>query len=152
MKKSEWGPCIWKTLHVLTIKIKDEQFEKQRVNLVEIITNICGNLPCPICSTHAKSLLQKYKFQHAKTKELLILILIKIHNEVNKKLRKPIQEASVMKEYYKTLNTREIIQDYYRKNANMRFGEKMMMNSFHRNLFLNKFKTYVRTNISDFDE
>jgi hypothetical protein len=152
MKKSEWGPCIWKTLHVLTVKIKDEHFDIQRSRLIETITNICNNLPCPLCSSHAKSLLRKYKVEHVKTKDSLIYIIIKLHNDVNKRLRKPIQEASVMKEYYKTLNTREIIQDYYNKNINMRFGEKMMMHSFHRKMFLTKFKSYIRTNIEYFDE
>ena len=33
MKKSEWGPCVWKVLHTLTIKIKDESFESQRKQL-----------------------------------------------------------------------------------------------------------------------
>ena len=109
-------------------------------------------MPCPLCSSHAKSLLRKYKVEHVKTKDSLIYIIIKLHNDVNKRLRKPIQEASVMKEYYKTLNTREIIQDYYNKNINMRFGEKMMMHSFHRKMFLTKFKSYIRTNIEYFDE
>ena len=26
MKKAEWGPLIWKVLHCITIKIKDDEF------------------------------------------------------------------------------------------------------------------------------
>ena len=55
MKKSVWGPCIWKTLHILTIKLKDEYVDVQIKELKEIIIHICNNLPCPLCSSHANN-------------------------------------------------------------------------------------------------
>ena len=61
MKKEVWGPCIWKTLHVLTVKIKEEYFSTQRQKLIDIIFQICNNLPCPMCASHAQGLLRKYR-------------------------------------------------------------------------------------------
>ena len=39
------------------------------------------------------------------------------------------------------------LNDYYLKNKNMNFGEKMMMYSFRRKQFLIKFKNYIRSHI-----
>ena len=30
MKKGEWGPIVWKVLHCITLKIKNEVFEKEK--------------------------------------------------------------------------------------------------------------------------
>ena len=50
MKKNIWGPCIWNTLHILSIKVKESSFEKIKDELIDIINQIISNLPCPICS------------------------------------------------------------------------------------------------------
>ena len=42
MKKAEWGQLIWKVLHCITIKIKDEEFPQERENIIKMITNICS--------------------------------------------------------------------------------------------------------------
>lgn len=152
MKKTIWGPCIWKTLHILTIKIKDQHFAAKKKELIHTIMNICGNLPCPICSSHANSLLKRYRFQNVSSKESMITILINIHNEVNKRLKKPLKDETEMKNYYNKLATREILQDYYMKMKSMHFGEKMMLYSFRRKVFIQKFKQFINENIKCFDE
>tara|TARA_B100000424_G_C22901168_1_gene479270 strand:- start:210 stop:668 length:459 start_codon:yes stop_codon:yes gene_type:complete len=151
MKKSEWGPCIWKTLHVLTIKIKDEAFNEQRKKLIDMLIQMCSNLPCPICSSHAMIMIRKYNLKNMKTKEGLIKTLFLMHNEVNGRLKKPLFVYDTLIPTYKAYNTREIMSDYYNKNIRMKFGEKMMLHSFHRKTFLMSFIRYIRQNIDKFD-
>lgn len=151
MKKDIWGPCIWKTLHVLTVKIKEEYFQNQRQALLDIIHMICNHLPCPICSSHAKGLLRRHNAKQIRTKEGLIKVIFTIHNEVNKRLKKPpyVYESLISK--YSSENTREVLTDYYEKNQKMKFGEKMMLYSFQRKLFLKEFKEYIQKSIDYFD-
>ena len=99
MKKSVWGPCIWKTIHTLTVKIKDSEFNNQKKGLIDIIYRICTNLPCPMCSSHCRGLLRKYNVTRINTKEGLIKVMFKIHNDVNIRLKKSVFKID------KTFNT-----------------------------------------------
>lgn len=151
MKKSEWGPCVWKVLHTLTIKIKDEYFESQREKITEIIQLICNNLPCPMCSSHATSFLKKHRFSQIKTKEQMIRFLYNLHNDVNKRLKKdPFMFESLS--IYENMNFREVMNQYYIRLSNANFGEKMMLYSFHRRLFLKNFRRYIISNLDCFHE
>lgn len=151
MKKSIWGPCIWKTIHTLTVKIKDNHFNDQKKGLIEIIFKICANLPCPSCASHASGLLKKYKVKFITTKEQLIKAMCKIHNEVNIRLKKKIFTYENVIPLYSSYNLKDILNDYYNKNIESRFAEKMMLHNFHKNEFLKFFKKYIIENISYFD-
>ena len=59
MKKSTWGPIFWRTLHCLVIKIHDQHFENEREIIIRTIERIIGNLPCPVCSEHAKGMIKQ---------------------------------------------------------------------------------------------
>ena len=53
-QKILWGPTTWTFFHVLAEKINEDFFLKQRNKIIKIIINISSNLPCPLCSQHAK--------------------------------------------------------------------------------------------------
>jgi len=152
MKKEVWGPCIWKTLHVLTVKIKDDCFIEQRKQLIEMITHICSHLPCPNCSTHAQGIIRKMNLKSVQTKDQLIRFLFLMHNEVNKRVKKKLYIYEDVKTHYEKMNTKEVLLEYYNKNMSMNFGEKMMLYSFHRKNFLKKFRHYLQTHIQYFDD
>lgn len=84
-KKMKWGQPIWFLLHTLAYKIKDEYFQKLRVELLDLIYSICSNLPCPMCAGHATEYLNSINYRIINTKQDLINMLYKFHNEVNKK-------------------------------------------------------------------
>ena len=114
MKKEVWGPIVWKVLHCFTIKIKDEHFDSQKKDIVKMISSICSNLPCPICSTHAMGMLRKYKVDHIDTKDKLIKILYIIHSEVNKRIKNPIYDYNKLHGHYTSLNFKQF--SFNRKN------------------------------------
>ena len=113
MKKTKWGPCIWFTLHILTIKIQEKHFEKEKEELIDTILNICNNLPCPYCSSHATEFLKKKRIQSVKTKEQLIKILFDLHNNANNRLKKKTFEYEEMFAKYTQMNTKDVLNDYY---------------------------------------
>ena len=59
MKKSEWGPVVWTTLHVFSVHVRDVHFQEAKKELIETIISVMANLPCPNCSSHALGMVKK---------------------------------------------------------------------------------------------
>ncbi len=151
MNKTIWGPFIWKFLHLISLRIKDEYFESEKSNIIHYISCICDNLPCPHCSSHAIGFLNKYKIKFIKTKEDLIKILFLMHNDVNKVLNKEIIKEEKLYEIYKPYNFEFFALNYFKLNRSIHLGEKMMLYSLRRKQFLKKFYEYMKNNINKFD-
>ena len=47
-----WGPITWFFLHTFAEKIHSSAFLANRTNYLNLIFNLCSNLPCPTCSNH----------------------------------------------------------------------------------------------------
>jgi hypothetical protein len=150
MKKSEWGPIIWTTLHVFTIHVKDSHFQEAKKELIETIISIMSNLPCPSCSNHAISMVKKYRMKQIQTKEQLIKCLFHMHNEANKRLKKKIFNYEDLIKTYQNLDFKQVMTRYYDSSQQLSYSEKMMMYNFHRRQFLSKFKKYINMNIQYF--
>jgi exonuclease VII large subunit len=152
MNKTAWGPCIWTTLHLLTIKLKENSFIKIKEDLIKVITDICSNLPCPSCSTHATLLLKKYKIKNVKKKEDLVKFIFNLHNEVNRKLKKPKFTYEELEKKYKSLNFKNEMNNYYNINKKSTKSSRMMLYNFHKDLFMKNFKVFIINNINCFEE
>ena len=151
MKKSLWGPEIWRTLHVFTIKIKEECFESEKKNIIEFIEGLCANLPCPYCSQHARAYLKKHKFKFIKSKDQLIKIIFNLHNDVNKRLKKPEFEEAKLLETYQKYNYVLVMQNYFRVIAQANYNEKMMLYTMNRKQFVKKSIEYIKNNTDKFE-
>jgi hypothetical protein len=143
MNKNVWGPIVWTTLHVLTVQIKDEYFESAKKELIELIISILSNLPCPNCSGHAIKMTQQYRMKTIRTKEQLITCLYSMHNDVNKRLKKPLFLKENVVSTYEGMDFKQVIIDYYNINKQFSYAEKMMIYNYHRKQFLHKFKLYI---------
>lgn len=101
MKEGQlWARYTWGLMHLVSIKIKDDDFLKEKQNILKIITTICHNLPCPHCRSHAIQFLNKSKeFKVISTKTQLIDFLFNFHNIVNKKIGKKCYDKSILKQY-----------------------------------------------------
>lgn len=151
MKREVWGPYIWTVLHCLSLRIKDEFFEKERKTIIEFISEICDNLPCPSCASHATFTLRRMNFTKIRTKDELINVLFNLHNEVNRRLKKTIFEKSSLEETYKKYNLQSLLIGYFKMNQEIRYAEKMMLYSSRRRLFLNRFLKYCKNNMDKFN-
>ena len=88
---NEWGPCLWKRLHMETIIYPRCPTEYDMDRIYNLFYNLPYELPCPNC---AKNLIEHYQVLPLTRKILssrrrLIKWLIDIHNMVNSSLGKP---------------------------------------------------------------
>lgn len=151
MKKSVWGPLIWNFLHVLSIKIKENEFLNNRDIIINFIFSICDNLPCPTCASHARGYLKKINFNFIKSKEHLIKSLWSMHNEVNKQNKKEEFKYENIFEVYSKYNFENCAILFFKSMSNMNYGDRMMIYSFQRTKFIQKFVPIVRNNLHWFD-
>ena len=84
-KSMKWGEPTWFLFHTLAEKIKPETFSDIRLELINVISLICANLPCPDCAKHAAKYMSTINVQAIQTKDHLRIMLHRFHNEVNAK-------------------------------------------------------------------
>ena len=131
-KKILWGSAIWFLLHTLAEKIKQELFSSIRVELLNIIYSICVNLPCPLCSDHAKEYFDKINFNTIQTKLDLKLLLFNFHNLVNKRKNYSLFSREELDEKYSKANTMNIIHNFMYFFQDKNRSPKMIANDLQR--------------------
>jgi hypothetical protein len=112
------------------------------------IKNICRNLPCPECSQHASTFLEKINFNGIKTKTDFKNMLCFFHNTVNFRKKKPVFDASGL-EKYKNMNIITVYNNFinvYHTRGNM----NLLAESFQRKITLIGFKKWIMSNIQSF--
>jgi hypothetical protein len=102
-EKILWGPTTWTFFHVLAEKINENFFLKHRSEVINIVVTISNNLPCPMCSQHAKQITKQKNLKLIKNKQDLIRFLNYFHNTVNMRNGKELFHMKDM-EMYKTIN------------------------------------------------
>lgn len=120
-QKILWGPTTWTFFHVLAEKINEDFFIKNKTDVINIITKISNNLPCPLCSQHAKSIITKKNLSLIKTKQDFIRFLNYFHNTVNMRNGKELFSMKDM-EKYKNININIAIHNFlifYTKSYNV---------------------------------
>lgn len=95
-----WGPITWFFLHTFSEKINEDAFKKKQIYYLNLLYNLCCNLPCPTCSNHAKSYLDQNSFKNIKTKNELRRFFWNFHNNVNTRLGKEYVDISILKIYF----------------------------------------------------
>lgn len=116
-----WGPSTWTFFHVLAEKVNEDFFLKHGNEIINIMVKISNNLPCPICSQHAKNITSKNNTKLIKTKQDFIRFLNYFHNVVNRKNGKELFNMKDMKKY-KSFNFSVVIHNFlifYTKNYNI---------------------------------
>lgn len=145
MSPSDWGPPTWIFMHTLAEKIKEDSFPTMGQQLISILVQICANLPCPECATHAKSFWSNVKISNIKTKQDLIDLLFVFHNSVNKRKKTQAFRYESL-QYYKSKTVIATFNDFV-KNFNTRGNMNLITESFHRTRFINSLKKWLMQNI-----
>jgi hypothetical protein len=148
MSKSVWGPATWYLLHSMVLKINDDAPTAAITDLKKLIRSITNNLPCPVCSAHATSHLNKLKFDYISTVEGLRRFMYHFHNSVNEMLKKSTsltyEQHIVM---YDNMDLRMVIQNFMNIYNNMNSTNvTMMLYSFYRKKTLNDLNTFFVNN------
>ena len=87
-----WGPPTWIFLHTFIEKMNDSFYVDNITTILNLIKDVCFNLPCLICmgeADHARSYLKNIISTDVPTKNHMKEFLFNFHNHVNERLHKP---------------------------------------------------------------
>lgn len=93
---ARWGPIGWMTLHSIASNYPDTPSESDILILNKFLESFRETITCPSCKLHFTSMFSTYKSIYpdwAKSKFNLFLAICRMHNTVNKRLDKPIQQS-----------------------------------------------------------
>ena len=99
MSPAHWGPPTWLLLHAIVERLNASCFPAISQPLFYIISQICKNLPCPECTTHATAFLNTVKMNTIQTKGDFRMMLLFFHNKVNVRKMKPVSDVSILDKY-----------------------------------------------------
>jgi hypothetical protein len=148
--KLRWGPSTWFLFHTLAEKIKEENFDNLKNELLDLIKNICMNLPCPNCSNHATQYIQNLNYVSIRSKNDLKMFLFNFHNDVNR--RRNVKQFSLeeLNSKYSKSNTLNIINNFISVFQYKNKSFNMIANEIQKQRHLEIFKSWVKTNIQSF--
>jgi hypothetical protein len=149
MSPSQWGPPVWDLLHTIAEKINENCFPDTSLQLFQIITQICKNLPCPDCTSHAGEFLKTVKMHTIQTKQDFKMMLFVFHNMVNARKKKPIFEVANLDKYAKNnLHTCFItfVAEYTKRQGNF----KLMSDTSNRKRIAQSIGIWFNQNYSKF--
>lgn len=93
---ARWGPLGWMTLHSIAANYPDVPSSSDVSILNMFMESFRETIACPSCKNHFTSMFATYKSIHpewASSKFNLFVAVCRMHNTVNKRLDKPIQQT-----------------------------------------------------------
>lgn len=126
----DWATSLWYFFHVLSNKIKPESFQLIRVELLEVLENICNNLRCNRCKEHAFEYLKDNNFLLIQNVDQLKLFFFNFHNNINSKINKELFSLENLESKYNEFKFYNILQnilipDYVFKDEQIEFIDKL---------------------------
>lgn len=149
--KMKWGEPIWFLFHTLAEKIKQEHFQSKKYELIELVKNICANLPCPKCCDHATAYMKRLNLESIKTKRDLKDFLYKFHNEVNQRKNFPDFPHEELDAKYKGANTVSVINYFIGIYKEKSGSVQMIATEMTRMRILRITQQWLIANLSCFD-
>ena len=105
MNSEIWGPYMWFILHLISFNYPKNPTEYDKQAYRDFFTSLKDILPCYNCKKHYSKNLQTYPITpNLDNKKQFVEWLIKIHNQVNISLGKPILTTRQVLETYKNMN------------------------------------------------
>ena len=142
----KWGTPVWYFLHCIASNIKSNFFQSNRQEVLKVVYLICTNLPCPLCSNHAKQYLDGVNFNNITKREDLERQLYLFHNSVNKRKGFPLFPENQLTKY-KNVNMQNIINGFV-KAYNV--PNTLNIHSMARNRTCNYVKQWLNDNYNHF--
>tara|TARA_B100001173_G_scaffold311929_1_gene330899 strand:+ start:4371 stop:4985 length:615 start_codon:yes stop_codon:yes gene_type:complete len=142
----KWGTPIWNFLHCLASNISVSFFQSNRQEVLKVVYLICTNLPCPLCSHHAKGYLDGINFNNITKKQDLERHLYLFHNSVNKRKNFPLFSENQL-DKYKQANMKNIINGFVKA---YNIPNTLTIHSMSRNHTCNYVKKWLIDNYNHF--
>lgn len=149
-KKIRWGEPFWNLFHMMAEKVKESEFPKIRVELLNLIYTICTNLPCPDCTQHATHYLNGINFNAIHTKEQLKTMLYEFHNAVNARKGYPLFPRDQLDEKYQYSRVVPIMETFLFFYRQKHHSVRLMADDLHRQRMAKNFTEWFQANLHCF--
>lgn len=149
--KMKWGPPTWLYLHTMAEKVKDTSFQQIRKDLIRIIYTICTNLPCPMCSNHAKEYFSKINVESIQTKNNLKQFLFVFHNSVNTRKSLNLFSYSDLDPTYSKGNYIAITNNFMKFYQEKTRNNHLISDEMHRQRIIQIVKQWIIDNVEHFE-
>lgn len=148
-KPMRWGAPTWIFFHTLAEKVSEEHFALIRKPLLNMVSNICANLPCPDCAGHAREYMSKINFNTIQTKRDFINLFYVFHNTVNERKGFPIESPEILSTYA-NYNLVAVISNFIYFFENKHMSPRLMADDFMRRQVSASVKQWLSANIQYF--
>ena len=148
-KPMRWGAPTWMFFHTLAEKVRDDQFPLIRVPLLNMVSNVCANLPCPDCAKHAREYMSKINFNAIRTKDDFKDLFFVFHNVVNERKGFPIADKTEL-DKYANYSLVSVITNFMYYFENRHMSPRLMADDFSRRKVAHEIKKWLSENITAF--
>ena len=139
-----WGTATWYFFHTLAEKIKENEYDHIKDDILSYIKDICSVLPCPDCRDHAVKFMKRINIGHVNTKEELKHMLYIFHNSIN--TRKNLPQYSVDElELYKRGNFSKIFA-YFKQEIGRPLHNRQLSDAMARQMVLKNVTIFLQNN------
>ncbi len=150
-KTMKWGQPTWFLFHTLAEKVKESDFPKIRIELLNLVSTICKTLPCPDCANHATKYMAGINFNAIRTKEDFKNLFFTFHNAVNTRKNFPLFNRSDLESKYSAANTVMIIQDFIKHYEDRHYSIRMIADDFYRTKQSQQIRSWFLANLNSFE-
>ena len=151
-KKILWGPPFWFFFHTLAEKVKPELFYENRDAIFGIVREICSNLPCPTCASHATQYINNINFNAIRTKQDFAMMLYEFHNSVNKRKNLPIFPYSELQPKYEKAIFINIVNHFMHFYRMEHHAIRLMSDDMFRRRSAKSILDWLHANLHIFDK
>lgn len=104
LKTKQWGPSMWKTLHSITFGYPDKPAQACKTAYQDFFMSLKTVMPCSSCRSHYRKIIDAPKCKLSKRvfrdRTTLTRWLVRLHNTVNRKVKKPCLSYKKVSEQY----------------------------------------------------
>ena len=149
-KRTAWGTHIWILLHTLSVKIKEESFPMVGAELIRMVHGIVTNVPCPMCSDHARDYMKNVNFSAIQTKIQFIDFMFQFHNSVNARKGYPLYSRSEVEEHYSRAILPNVYRNFETAYKDKAFNPRHIHDEYVRNRVMRQFRAWLQKNQEHF--
>jgi len=146
MSRDSWGPLTWYFLHSFAHRIDEQTCTESIATIRSMYVDIISHLPCPTCTEHAVKYFTRERFSSIRDRDGLQAFIFRFHNDVNRRLDKPLFTPDETKQMYDRSSFPAIFNEFTRVYGNKIQNERLLMDAHQRRRILRELIQWVNAN------
>ena len=139
--RAYWGTPTWILFHTIAEKVNENYYNQNYMVIWNFIKDICHNLPCPFCQTHAVNYIKSIHISQVNTKSGLKNVLFDFHNKANKNSNKKQESIEILNKY-KNANTDKVFINFEQRFFKSYIGNRQFTDWLKNSLKI-RYKEFV---------